>query len=201
MGYELLSNIRYYLSEIFSRPLRVLLVRLFGTSDWHIASVYNKSYSRDIINYINNINPVVKNVVEFGCGACDILRQINCENRIGYDNDGGVLRVASVLNYIYRENIALGLYDMVFDEVKNMSEFDVVIAINWTHEIEELILADRMSRIFASMKKRGVIIIDTVHGEGYMYNNNIDKLFYNCSANIEIIYSDDIRNVYAVVKL
>ena len=193
--------LKYYIAEMVSRPLRFVLVKLYKTSGWHVATVFNKNYSQDVVNYINGSLGDVNSIAEIGCGACDILRLIKCDKKYGYDNDAGVLSMASLLNKLYGQNIFLIKYDFSDDTYKKINwEYDVLVMVNWTHEVESSVLKRRLQYISESMPCGSVILIDTVHCDDYKYNHDINFLFDTGSSAIKAVYSDLIRTVYAVRK-
>lgn len=192
-----MRGFRYYIKEIFFRSFKYLLVHLMSAPKWHIATTYNKDYSKSVIDYLNKLPSRECCIAEIGCGTCDILRSVKQCEKFGYDSDDRVLVVANILNTILFDKIKLYQYDFLDPNIFKWN-FDVVILLNWTHEIESSVLKERINEICSSINVGGKIIIDMVKDISYKYNHNIDDAFYNNKIIKKKIFSNSIRDIYVV---
>ncbi len=192
-----MRGIKYYLSELFLRPVRITLVSFMGLSKWHIATTSNKQYSDDVLLYLNSLK--LERVAEIGCGACDILRNINCDHRFGFDIDPGVLKFANILNHLAFKKVSLSVYDFLNDDI--LWDFNAVLLLNWPHEIEAKKLKIKLDIMIEEMSIGSQIIIDTVSDNNYQFNHNIADLFSGRNVKIKIISSYERRVVYAIILL
>jgi hypothetical protein len=195
-----MRSLTYYLQEVVLRPLKYALVILTGAPRWHIATTYNKDYSNSVIQYLNDLSNRHDSIAEIGCGTCDILRSVKYEKKDGYDVDARVLIVAKILNILFFSKINLKKYDFVHTSSK-IWKYDVVVLINWTHEVEFYILKDRLNDILNGMNDGGRIVIDMVTSKDYKYNHDIQNIFPSSDMRIEIIFYNNIREVYSVGRV
>jgi len=195
-----MRSITYYPRELILRSLKYILVYFTGAPKWHVATTYNKDYSKAVISYLNNLPSKYNSVAEIGCGTCDILRSLKHNKKDGYDMDKRVLSVARVMNTLFFSNIKLYQYDFIKNK-ELVWNYDIVILINWTHEVESAILKNRLNVILDNMSVDGKIIIDMVKKRDYKYNHTIEQLFSYDEIEAEVIFSNSIRNIYAINKL
>jgi len=193
--------IKYYPKEIAFRATKYLLVLMTGAPKWHIATTYNKDYSAAVISYLNNCLNQNSSVAEIGCGTCDILRPLECSHKIGYDSDPRVLKAASILNAVLFEKIRLYQFDFTNNQSQIKWNFDVVILINWTHEVDINILKNGLITILNQINDGGIIVIDSVKSKDYKFNHNIETLFNGEDVVIDTIFSNKVRDIYSVTPV
>jgi SAM-dependent methyltransferase len=164
--------------------------------------LYERPYARDIIKYCNRISKDHYSLVEIGCGLGEITRNINLKQRIGCDADERVLKAARFLSYVtFKNNILFRKFK--FPEDKLINKFDIIIMVNWIHEIDSNILKNKLSEYFYSnLADGGTIIIDTVQNKNYLYNHKIAYLTSDLDAIIKEIglYECD-RRLYSILKM
>lgn len=175
-------SVRTYLRRLD----RIFLQKCFRFDKWHSAKLQEHSYALDIVNYINIQKSVsYKFGIEVGCGLGDIISNVICENKIGYDIDGRVLKAARFLNFFrFNRNgkMKFERCDFMKDELEG--KYDLVIAVNWLHHCEPSELKKRFNKIYANnLTENGLFVIDTVKDIAYEYNHNINLLTdgWNCN--------------------
>jgi hypothetical protein len=95
-------------------------------ASWH-TSTSMRSYRVTVARIVNDLKPY--SVCEVGCGLGSILCRIDASVRWGLDIDGGVVRAAKLLRGRKIRFEQGGLASV------RMEEIDVLILVNWIHEI------------------------------------------------------------------
>jgi SAM-dependent methyltransferase len=154
----------------------------------------------EISKYLNQLTSRSK-IAEIGCGLGGILRHVNFNYKVGYDIDRKALKAASFLSRIYGKNIHFKYFNFPIDSLKD--DFDVIIMVNWIHNIPPPILLEYINQYFNQyLKEEGMLIIDTVYGDNYKYHHSIDTLVEGLNCLIEKIYTDPRvgREVFSIIK-
>ena len=129
----------------------------------------------------------------------DILNKINVKNRIGIDIDQNVIECALLL----RPNLNFYLGDLndvdKYIKKKNM----VMVAINWTHNINFKDLIRNFSKIIDEHSQNCYIVVDIVKPNitNYKYKHSIhdyEKYFKICSSLNSV---DGVRSFLTLSKL
>ena len=112
-----------------------ILFKIFKFDSWHIKSnYYLRPYKREAVEIINSFN--FNNVIEIGCGLCEIISRVKCKNKIAIDIDKSIIKTC---NYLYKGKISLyqgSLFDKNLEiiNLKNKNFADnLLICINWPH--------------------------------------------------------------------
>ena len=159
------------------------LQKYFQFDKWHIVSLRQRRYAREIIAFSNRrVNR--KSFLEIGCGLGDILRNVRYENKTGYDLDQKVLNAAAFLNKIsLGPAIHFGVFN--FPESEITGKYDVILMVNWIHHIEPTVLKLKIQEYFANvLNGGGTIILDTVDHAEYQYRHDIFFLTKDIKANV-----------------
>lgn len=159
------------------------LQKYFGFDKWHIVSLRQRKYARDIINYCNQLSN--RNFfLEIGCGLGDLVRNVNYTNRVGYDMDQRVLKAAAFLSRIsLGTKIRFSVFNFPSSAISG--KYDVILLVNWIHHIEPAILKSKLQKYFNdSLRDGGRIIIDTVQHPEYQYNHDVIYLTKDISADL-----------------
>jgi hypothetical protein len=138
-------------------------------------------------------------MAEIGCGLGDIVRNIHCKNKIGYDMDEKVLKAAKFLSkWKRREKIEFKKF--IFPQDSLDEKYDLIIMVNWIHETKPDLLRQNVEKYFHSnLNQNGIIILDTVQDKNYIYNHNIGFLTKNLPCTIYEIGKDIAqRTIYAI---
>ena len=122
-----------------------ILSKIFKFDSWHVyASITARPYRLSLSQIVNELNE--KTVVEVGCGLGEILIRIKAENIYGLDIDYGVIKAAKFLHGSKVKFIHGGLEDI------KLSRVDVLILVNWIHEISPTDLEEQLTPILSRTK-------------------------------------------------
>ena len=111
------------------------LYRFFKFNSWHINSNYFlRPYKKVAVQIANSYEFI--NVIEIGCGLCDILSRINCKKKIGIDIDQNIINTCKLI-FSNRLNFING---SIFDDLgklnlinQNFDDKNLLICLNWPH--------------------------------------------------------------------
>jgi SAM-dependent methyltransferase len=154
---------------------RIVLQSVFKFDKWHIYTLTEKKYARDIIAYCNS--RTVRNFfAEIGCGLGDIVRHVKYVKRFGFDSDEKSLKAARFLGLVAAGGkIHFSLF--TFPDSPLTGKYDVIVLVNWIHHIDPVILKSRISFYFENaLNPGGDIIVDTVQDPEYRFNHDIVML-------------------------
>lgn len=158
-GYHYLIQLRH----------RTKLQRRFRFDDWHLIPLYyKKTYALDIIQYINDNTESFGNcAIEIGCGLGDIIGNLVCRDRVGYDLCPKVINAARIE---HRDcDFVVGTFDAVTGK-----SIDWLIAVNFIHNIAPDELRNIFSGLIAQNQVRN-IVVDSVSG-AYAYTHNFNEI-------------------------
>ncbi|HXB07296.1 MAG TPA: class I SAM-dependent methyltransferase [Puia sp.] len=167
----------------YGKTIKLLLRAAFGFDRWHIFTLDEKQYARDIIVWCNR-RPVRNSFAEIGCGMGDIVRHVRYSERVGYDLDERILKAARFLVRITgKKQLRFSLFS--FPDSPLPGSHDVILMVNWIHHIEPAMLKARIEEYFAgSLNHGGTIIIDTVQDPEYKFNHDIRYLTRDLPATV-----------------
>lgn len=154
---------------------RIFLKYIFKFDNWHVFTLAEKKYAKDIIVYCNG-RGVRDSFAEIGCGLGDIVRHVRYRERVGYDMDENALNAARFLNNLtFGGKVRFSVF--TFPDSSLSGTYDVVVLVNWIHLIEPSVLKSAIAAYFSSaLSEEGVIIIDTVQDPEYKFNHDIGFL-------------------------
>ncbi len=167
---------------------RLILKLLFRFDKWHVSKLSDRKYAQDIISYINKIDHLnSKSVLEIGCGLGCIIRRIKAKTCIGFDLSPNVVKAAKFLSYIkIKYNMRFRQFDFMLDNIEG--KFDVIIMVNWIHNIPSNILNVKLNELIENnLTKCGMVILDTLRNDTYKYNHDINFLIQNLKCKISIL--------------
>jgi SAM-dependent methyltransferase len=157
----ILSALKITLDKFALRVLRLY----FGFHRWHVdAPLSARPYRRTVAEMINNINPF--SVVEVGCGLGSILSLIKAKYRHGYDIDSGAVGAARILCH---RDILFTVGDI--SSVREL-QFDVLILVNWIHDIDPRQLEDWLIPLLPHIHYVLVDTIDESNPLGYKFSHD-----------------------------
>lgn len=171
-----LSTFRLQLQrQGLARTSRVLLSRLFisGLSkiygfppSWHNPTAA-RPYRLAIAQAVDALEP--NSVCEVGCGLGSILARLHAKQLIGYDADERVIRAARLVRS-KRMSFHVGSTADVIER-----ELDVLIMVNWIHEIPPERLADMLLPL---LKRANYLVVDAIDVglSGYSYYHDFSFL-------------------------
>lgn len=162
------------------------LQKFFHFDKWHIVSLRQRKYARNIITYCNQ-RLTRNSFLEIGCGLGDIVRNVHFAKKSAFDIDEKVLRAASFINKIsFGNSISFSVFS--FPGAPLQEKFDVILMVNWIHHIEPSVLKYKIEEYFGlALNEGGVIIVDTVQDPEYEFNHDIRYLTSDLMANIEML--------------
>jgi len=179
---------------------RIILRSFYGFDKWHLFTLTERTYAKDIITYCNN--RIERNAfAEIGCGLGDIIRNVNYKGKQGFDADVKVLRAGSAFAKIcLRKKINFSLFH--FPESDLNGKFDVIVMVNWIHHVEPSILKSKLGQYSKSnLNDGGCIILDTVQDKEYRFNHNINYLAKDLDATLTKLGDyERQRQVWAINK-
>jgi SAM-dependent methyltransferase len=196
-------KILYKISAIPGRLFRSFLCFVFEFDRWHINTLYDRAYARDIIQYVNlHVGDNKNSLAEIGCGLGDIIRNVNYNRRVGYDMERNVLRAARFLSK-WNMNGKVHFEVFEFPDSTLNGKHDVLILVNWIHHIAPEVLRTKLEEYFTNhLNTNGELIIDTVHNQGYKYNHSIDFLVANLNCELVEVNAYEIgRKIFAIKKI
>jgi SAM-dependent methyltransferase len=144
-----------------------LLRRFYRFDLWHTTPVDWRPYAIDLARYANDLIRAERlgAVVEVGCGLGGIVARLHAAHRVGIDIDANVIRAARLLNRSVR--FFAGSFEAVGE-----GPVDLLIAVNFLHEIPPETLAPQLAETTARAKVR-YLIVDSAP---YRYHHDCDKL-------------------------
>lgn len=151
------------------------LQKKYKFSEWHMLPFFYKQYAKDIVAYINKCNKIYKrkicNIVECGCGLCDILKRIKTKGRkIGVDQSK---MVCNACRELYSDK-KIEIINGSFDEIKDL-EIEWFIAVNFVHNIATELVREYFLELVQKNKIYN-FVVDEVNGEDYLYTHNYDEI-------------------------
>ena len=155
--------------------MKMLLRARFGFDRWHLFTLTEREYAKDIIRYCNGRQSRDR-FAEIGCGLGDISRNVRFGERYGYDSDESVLKAARFLSRITGQR-KIWFAPFCFPASPLSGNFDVILLVNWIHLVEPAVLKKGIEDYFSCcLCAGGAIIIDTVQDPEYRYNHDIRYL-------------------------
>ena len=176
------------------------LQRYFHFDKWHIVSLRQRKYARDVISYCNQ-KSIRNSFLEIGCGLGDIVRNVKYAHKYAYDIDERVLKAAAFMNKInFGSKISFSIFHFPGSPLPN--KYDVIVMVNWIHHIEPSILKSKIEEYFnQSLNEKGIIIIDTVQHPEYQFNHDINYLVNSIKSTTDKLGDyDRNREIWAIKK-
>ena len=184
---------------MIEKYFRILLWKVFKFEKWHISLLSQREYAQDIIKFANSKN--INSIVEIGVGLGDIIRNIKASYKLCLDLNKAVLKANKFLSFFNNKG-SKKIEFKEFDIFKNNldSKFDMIIMVNWIHNIEANLLNKRFQKFISSNLNRGYLVFDVLENKDYKYNHNPEELLKdidNIKVNVsEKVYEYGRRLVY-----
>lgn len=155
------------------RPYYRYLQKKYGFDKWHINPYELRAYAVEMVKYVNrsNVGGYCNTVCEVGCGIGDILRNVRAKKKIGVDLSDKVIQCAIGLDR--KSDYYTGGFDKLCAVAPK--DIDVLITVNFIHNIEPSELADYYKMVMDS-KNVQTVIVDTVDAAGYKYKHDFGTL-------------------------
>lgn len=168
--------------------IRKILQKIYGFDQWHIGPLQIREYALDIIDNLNNRREK-QSIVEVGCGLGDIIRNVNFKSKLCLDSDEKVLSANRFLSYFQNvggERIEFCKFDLLCDRLNGI--FDVIVMVNWIHNVQPMVLKEKMQKLFQhNLKVGGVLVFDVVNNPSYQFNHNANDLLDGLGEHIEVL--------------
>lgn len=175
-------------------PLRLY----FGYDKWHDSSYFERPYTKQIVQHLNK-REERNYVLEIGCGTGSILRRLDFVERLGLDYDTRVLNALVFMNKLSGQKlIQTKHFNFLSDQISG--NFDVIVLVNWIHEIKPTKLRSNLNKMYSqNLCLGGEIIIDTVGQSSYRHNHNIEFLTKDLDAKVILLGEFEFgRKVYSI---
>lgn len=183
------------------RIFKTTLYYYFKFDKWHITTLYDRSYPNEIIRFLNAKPKAHRSsIVEIGCGLGDIIRNINYDDRTGYDLDRNALKAAAFIAKLTSNKISFDWFQFPESELKG--KFSTIIMVNWIHHVEPPLLKSKVQEYFHThLLSGGEILIDTVQHPEYKINHSIDFIVSGLDCKVISVCKDvRQREVFAITK-
>lgn len=176
-----------------------ILFLIFRFDKWHISPSGNRIYPSAIIYYAKKLYPLGR-ICEIGCGLGDIISKLDGKYLVGLDCDDNVLLAAS---FLHRKKVNLHFKRFEFPLSDLEEKFDLIIAVNWMHGVDEKTIKDFFPKYFLNnLNENGNIIVDTVDNPKYKYHHNFEGYFSGLKCRIDRVGEfPGGRKILSIMKL
>ena len=158
---------------IIKRVYYAWLQKKYGFDKWHSATPFEaRAYKKGVVQLASQLD--VKSVVEIGCGLGEIISRIDANERIGVDRELAVIKAARQLNKSKCKFFTMDLAR--FTEEFPNDHFELLIMVNWIHEISWKDLSQSIKDIQAKFDVK-YLLVDSVDKaiDGFQNHHNEDK--------------------------
>ena len=171
-----IKNLGFFsvIKYLVKRAYFTLLQRKYRFDVWHAATPYEaRAYKKTVVELASKLG--VDSVVEIGCGLGEILARIDSKNKFGVDRE---LAVIDAANHLYKKQCqfyGIDLDDFVAEFPHE--KFELLIMVNWVHEIPWLDLKQKINDIHAKFHNK-FLLIDAVSNtvEGFQHYHNEEQI-------------------------
>jgi SAM-dependent methyltransferase len=144
----------------------IILSKIYKFDSWHAAAtISNRPYRRTVADIVNELDQ--ETVVEVGCGLGEILTRLNASEIYGYDIDKGVIRAA---RFLHKGRVKFNYGSLVDLPIQKI---DVLILINWIHEISPAILEAELEPLLSRTR---YLLLDALDPDVQGYKHDFQFL-------------------------
>ena len=162
---------------------------------------YLRPYKKVSVQIANSYKFI--NVIEIGCGLCDILSRINCAKKIGIDIDQNIIKACKV---IFKNKVNF-INGSIFDDLekldlinKSFDDKNLLICLNWPHGYPWIKLQKSINNL--SLKNKiNFLMIDLIKDDptnNYTYMHSENSLLGLGNILIKKDIEDSNRIIYLV---
>ncbi len=162
------------------------LQKIFHFDKWHIYGSSRPDYVKVVARILNNLD-LNGTVVEVGCGLGNILRLSKFQRKVGLDIEANVIRAAKLVNLGKSIQFQIGS----FREARNFKNIDVLVAINWVHNIDSESLIGEFLRF-----PRMLILTEGVENYKYFHSRDIFISEFIVISEVTV----DSRHIFLLIK-
>jgi len=170
---------------MFQSRYRRVLGAVLGLESWHGGSPNRHPYREVVIEGVNALRP--RSALEIGCGLGDMIARVHVPRRVGADLSARVLvgtLMAHPLEVLFR-GLSLRRLSLSapIDEM-----FDVVVCVNFIHNISPPELRELLGRICGdNLNSGGTLVFDTVSNPNYRFNHDPAYLLQDVGADLRTV--------------
>ena len=151
--------------------LKIILSFVFRFDYWHSSPREN----RDYILFSNKIIKLKKNkdyIADIGCGLGEVTYNIKNSYIDFYDSSSNIIRFLKITKFFQKKN---NFYLFDFKEEQLTKKYDIIVLLNFLHNIDEQFFLERLSNIyFKNLRRYGFLIFDIIdQNKNYKYNHKI----------------------------
>ena len=154
------QGFRVYSCGLFRKLYYIFLRKHFKFEEWHTTPYELRPYAWDIVRYVNEMGIRNGCICDIGCGIGDIVRNIDCKHKYGFDISKEAIKCARYLEkHENRENITnfyVGSFDKVSKHV--YSDIDLLLTVNFIHGMSSEQLKKQYETIFSLIKVKCIIV-------------------------------------------
>ena len=180
--------------------LKIILSFVFRFDYWHSSPREN----RDYILFSNKIIKLKKNkdyIADIGCGLGEVTYNIKNSYIDFYDSSSNIIRFLKITKFFQKKN---NFYLFDFKEEQLTKKYDVIVLLNFLHNIDEQFFLERLSNIyFKNLRRYGFLIFDIIdQNKNYKYNHKI-KFFLEKNKIKRVFISNKMkfnRRIIIVIK-
>ena len=158
---------------LFNIKLLEFLRFIYKFEKWHSRAPFIcRPYKRKLVNEINSLDINIT-AVEIGGGMGDIISKIITKNKILIDLDKNLKKPVLLLHPSVK--FIHGSFEKV-EKIKE-KEIDVLILVNWIHNLKKEIILDSIYKI-NKVKTIKYIVLDEINynKHGYQYKHKFDNI-------------------------
>lgn len=189
---------------VFYRIIRLILVMIrkyYNYDSWHDSFFNDRPYAKKIVSHLN-LRDIKNSALEIGCGTGDIIRRLKFQRKYGYDYEVNVLKCLKFLSLFQNYGGKIRTKKFNFNKEEIVKNYDVIILVNWIHNIEQKNLSQKLKKYYyKNLNIGGELIIDAMSNTNYKYNHNISTLTKNLNCKIQNLGSFKYgRTIFSILK-
>ncbi|MDG2448810.1 MAG: class I SAM-dependent methyltransferase [Saprospiraceae bacterium] len=181
---------------IIKRVYYAWLQKKYGFDKWHSATPFEaRTYKKSVVQLASQLG--VKSVVEIGCGLGEIISRIDAQERIGVDRELAVIMAARQLNKSECKFFTMEL--VKFTKEFPNDDFELLIMVNWIHEISWKDLSQSIKDIQARFDVKYLLVDSIDKAIGGFQNYHDEERFSSLGPIVDMkLGLDFARSLYII---
>mgnify|MGYP000377131843 CR=1 FL=1 len=187
-----ISFIRY----MFNRVYYAWLQKKYGFDKWHSATPFEaRVYKKNVVQLASQLD--VERVVEIGCGLGEIISRVDAKDRIGVDRESAVIEAA---RHLYKSKCKFYSIELSkFAEEYPNDQFELLIMVNWIHEISWKDLSGSIKDIVATFNVKYLLVDSVDQAVGGFQNYHSKEQFSTLGPIVDMKLGLDFsRSIYLI---